>query len=232
MLISYLDESYTQDRYYIAAFVIDLADLPLLEAAVADAASYAEGFGIAAGAELHAHEIMSSKKAWSPLRGQHRSAIAVYQRALTNIAGLPGVMFVRGLDIQRLHARYKYPDPPHRIVLQHLLEEIDNYGERRRDHVLIVADELPDEDAHRTQVQTYQQVGTPGYRPSKLARIETPLSFACSATTPGLQVAGLIAYLYRRYDGLVEKDRRTRTQVEKLWSTLSPIRGAVRVWTP
>jgi hypothetical protein len=97
VLISFLDESYTQDRYYIAAFVIGSKDLALLNAAVADAARYAEGFGVPPGAELHAHEIMSGKGSWAALRGQHRSAIAIYQRALTNIAMLPGIMCVRGV---------------------------------------------------------------------------------------------------------------------------------------
>lgn len=232
MLIAYLDESYTQDRYYIAAFVIDLDDLPLLQAAIADGARYAEGFGIAPGSELHAHEIMSGKKAWAPLRGQHRAAIAIYQRALTNIAGLPGRMFVRGLDIPRLHARYKYPDPPHRIVLQHLLEEISDYGQSLGAQVLVVADEIPDQKAHKTRVETYQRLGTPGYKPNKLAHIQTPITFASSALTPGLQVADLIAYIFRRYDGHTEENTRTRVTVEALWGILAPVWGKVWVWMP
>jgi hypothetical protein len=232
VLIAYLDESYTKDRYYIAAFVIDEADTGLLAEAVADAVKYAEGFGIAPDTELHAHEIMSGKKAWAALRGQHRAAIAVYQRALDNIAALPGVMYVRGLDIPRLHARYRYPNPPHEIVLQHLLEEVSDYGRSRGQQVLIIADEIPDQEAHKTQVLSYQAVGTPGYKPNKLAYIEKPISFANSAMTPGLQVADLIAYLYRRHNGHVEKDQRARKAVEKLWETLRPIWGAVWVWTP
>jgi hypothetical protein len=232
VLISFLDESYTQDRYYIAAFIIESREMALLRAAVADAAAYAEGFGVPPGAELHAHEIMSGKGSWAALRGQHRSAIAIYQRALTNVAGLPGIVCVRGVDIPRLRARYRYPDPPHRIVLQHVLEEVSACGRRQGRQVRVVADELPDQDSHTTEVETYRQLGTIAGRPARLAHIETPITFACSATTPGLQVADLIAYLYRRYDGHVEKDPRTRAEVEKLWQTLAPVTGVARVWTP
>lgn len=232
MLISFLDESYTQDRYYIAAFIIESKDLALLNAAVADAARYAKGFGVPPGAELHAHEMMSGKGSWAALRGQHRSAIAIYQRALKNIAKLPGIACVRGVDIPRLRARYRYPDPPHRIVLQHVLEEVSACGRQRGRQVRVVADELPDQESHTTQVETYRQLGSLAGRPARLAHIDTPITFACSATTPGLQVADLIAYLYRRYDGHVEKDPRTRAEVEKLWQTLAPVTRVARVWTP
>lgn len=232
MLIAYLDESYTKDRYYIAGFVIDADDVELLDKAVRDVGEYAQGFGIDPGTELHAHEIMSGKRGWAPLRGKHRAAIAIYQRALDHIAALPGVMFIRGVDIVRLNARYKYPHPPHQIALQHVLEEISDYGRSRGEQVLIVADEIPDQEAHKTKVLGYQQLGTPGYKRNMLENIESPIVFESSAETPGLQVADLIIYLYRRHDGHVETDARTKDAVEKLWATLKPIWGAVWVWLP
>lgn len=65
-----------------------------------------------------------------------------------------------------------------------------------------------------------------------LQNIEQPVVFQPSHTTPGLQVADLIAYLYRRRDAHVETDPRTHAAVEQLWATLEPVRGTVRVWEP
>lgn len=115
MLIAYLDESYTRDRYYIAAFVIPASEVSRLDAAVARVAAYAEGFGVPARSELHAHEIMSGKRDWKPIRGKHRAAIGIYQRALTEVAALPGKLHIRGVDVERLNARYRYPEPPHQV---------------------------------------------------------------------------------------------------------------------
>ena len=83
--------------------------------------------------------------------------------------GSCGVVFIlRGLDVQRLNARYSYPDQPHELVLGHTLERLH---ERSRDYrsgesVRVVADEIATQSAHIAQFEGYQSWGTPGYRSS------------------------------------------------------------------
>jgi len=217
----------------MGAFVIDEAYLSELAAAVARAAAYAEGFGVAPGAELHAQEIMSGKKAWKPLRGKHRSAIAIYRRALQELATLPGArVFIDGVDVVRLNARYSYPEPPQRVTLRYLLEAIDRYAVRFGERVVLIADEVPDQVDQGKRAADYQQAGTGGYRSSNLTAMEMPITFGSSAESPGLQAADLVVYLFRRLDAHIETDARVGVAVRDLWGETRQLRPMTRRWDP
>jgi len=233
MLYAFIDESYTKDRYYVAAYVVPESGIQAIAAAIAEARAYAETFGVETGAELHAHELMSGKGQWSALRGKHRAAVAIYTRALEQIIAVPGAkMFIEGVDIPRLNARYRYPDPPHRLTLRHLLESIDTYALKIGEEVLIIADEVQDQVAHAQRAANYQLVGTGGYKSSKLTTIQMPITFGSSDQSPGLQAADLIVYLYRRHDAHVETNPKAAKSVHDLWAVLRPIWGSVRRWDP
>lgn len=232
MLIAYLDESYTRDNYYIAAVVIKAEHEDRLRDAILRAAGIAEAFGLPHDIELHAHEMTAGKGAWSPLRGRHRAVATIYRRALELLAEVPVEVFVRGLDVARLHARYRYPRRPHEIVLQHILEELSDHAVSRETWVTVVADELPDQSTLHGLVRTFRDLGTPGYASSTLTGIELPLSFRTSHGTPGIQAADLVAYLYHRLDGHPEGDARARRSAERLWAAIEPAIVHVWVWRP
>lgn len=232
MLLAFLDESYTAERYYIAAFVIDGADEHLLHAARDRMRDFVAGFGVAADTDLHAHSLMTGRDGWEPVAAQVRARIRIYQQWCTELAALPGRLIVRGVDVQRLNARYKYPHPPHRVALQHTLESISTlavgWGTRAR----VLADEVPGQFGHAADMRRYQERGTPGYQTSTLPGILPPLAFADSSTQPGLEAADAIAYLYRRYDAYTETSPKVRAVVERLWGSLEPLREQVWVWVP
>lgn len=233
MLYEFLDESYTADRYYIGALIVEQQHLPELEAALSDARAYAKGFGIdTPDIEFHAHSMMTGRDGWEPVKGKARAAIAIYEYALRRIAELPVRMVIRGLDVERLNARYRYPYPPHRITLAHALEVVDDYAERRREMVTVIADEVQDQAEHIAQAARYQLTGTGGYLSRRLLQIEMPILFESSATSPGIQCADLIAYLYRRLDAHTETNPHALAAVERMWSTLQPIRHHVWRWDP
>jgi hypothetical protein len=233
MLYAFIDESYTQDRYYMSAFVVDEDHLGAVSAAAGVARKYAEGFGIPEDAELHAYQIMSGRGEWKPIRGNHRAAIAIYGNALRQFAGLPtGKLFVSGVDVVRLNARYRYPDPPHRATLRYLLEAVDRYAKKVKQRVVIIADEVPDQESHGQRMADYQLIGTGGYRPSKLESIDMPINFGSSAQSPGLQASDLMVYAFRRLDAHTESNVRARAAVEGLWAITEPIRESIRRWDP
>lgn len=233
MRYAFVDESYSKDRYYVGAYVVRDDQLAIIKQAVANSRRYAEGFGVAATAEIHGYEIMSGKGDWAPLRGKARASTAVYRRALTEIAAVSGARaFVEGVDIPRLHARYSYPQPPHQIALRHLLEKLNGYAARVGDRIVVIADEVPDQQAHAMRMASYQTMTTGGYKPSKLARIDFPITFGRSAESPGLQCADLIVYLYRRLDAHVHGDERAAVAARSLWELTRPLRPLVRRWDP
>jgi hypothetical protein len=233
VLYAFIDESYTKDRYYVCAFVVPEGQIAALDAAIKRAGVYAEGFGVAAGAEFHAHEMMSGLSDWRPVRGNPRASLAIYRHALHQLVAVPGAkMFIEGVDIPRLNARYSYPEPPHRVTLRYLLEAVDRYALKIGEQVLVIADELPDQVAHGDRAALYQTIGTGGYRSSMLTTVQMPIRFGSSAQSPGLQASDLIVYLYRRKDAHVETDQRSAAAVSALWDILHPIWGWVRRWDP
>ncbi|WP_179872656.1 DUF3800 domain-containing protein [Microcella indica] len=234
MLFAFVDESYTRDRYYIAAFVVNESQLLDLRAANRRALEYAAGFGVDPdSAELHGYEIMSGDKEWSPLRGKHRAAHAIYSRALREMGTLPRARaFVEGVDVARLNARYSYPEPPHRVVLRHLLEVLNSHARLTREEVLVIADEVPDQEDHARRMAAYQTVTTGGYKPSKLQHVQFPITFGRSVESPGLQAADLIAYLYRRLDAHKSSGPKAERTARALWADVAPLKPRCRRWDP
>lgn len=201
MLIAYLDESYNRDFYFIGAAIADEGAWERVEASYdAIRAATRERHSVPDGAEFHGHELMGGNGDWGALRGKHREAAGIYTAVLeTNRAA--GVHYIfRGVDVTRLNARYSYPEPPHTVVLGHLLERINDYAQLHSfsTQVIVIADEIATQDDHQAQFKAYQELGTGGYRSSRLGHISAPINFASSHLTPGLQAVDMATYVHRR----------------------------------
>lgn len=151
MLIAYVDESYTRDRYYMGAAIAeqeiwDLVDERLDDIRRVNHQLHQTPVNI----EFHGHPLMGGKGDWSPMRGRHREAATIYRRALGAAASLGVEFLFRGVDVARLNARYRYPYPPHEIVLQDLLERIDDHCRKIRsaEECIVVADQVPGQENH------------------------------------------------------------------------------------
>lgn len=235
MLYAYIDESYTDTRYYIAAALGSPEQWACVSAKLTSIRerNHAE-HGTPLDIEFHADELMNGRKDWAPLRGKHREAAAIYAAVLDTAAGCGIRLILRGLDIPRLHARYRYPDQPHNLVLGHTLERIH---ERSRDYhsserVIVVADEIATQAQHLRQFEGYQQWGTPGYRSSTLSTIQAPMSFASSKLVDGLQIADFAAYLHRRRSTRIETHPQSKRVMARLSSKLDSMVVHNLTWLP
>jgi hypothetical protein len=83
MLLAYLDESYTPERYYIAALIVPEVSAQQLTSALDH---IVEKVGLQhppldPDAELHAHQLVTAKGDWAPLRpmlrARRRSSVTV-----------------------------------------------------------------------------------------------------------------------------------------------------------
>jgi hypothetical protein len=193
VLLAYVDESYSQgwDRYWIAALLCPEQVLgPLSEAlddVVAKAASSYSGIGTRA--ELHGHALLHGKDDWLPLAPMVRARIGVYNDAFAAIGSSDVKIMIRGVHVPRLNERYVYPDHPHTVVLQHLLERINDYAVTTDQSALVIADEVDRAKEYRRELWRYQRQGTTGLESAALDqhRRHHPLrSVACqSACTSG-----------------------------------------------
>ena len=235
MLIAYVDESYDRDHYYIGAAIASTEqweDHAQRLAAIRQRT--AEEHGTPVAIEFHAHEIMGGSGAWARFRGRHREAAGISIAALRAARGA-GVRYVfRGVDVGRLNARYRYPRPPHAVVLGHLLERIDEYTVRtgQTDPTMVVADEIGTQDDHQQAFAGYQVYGTGGYRSSKLEHLSAPINFASSAGSDGLQAVDLAVYVHFRRERVQNAHPAARRTLERQWREIEPALEHVREWLP
>jgi hypothetical protein len=219
VLLAYVDESYTSDRYYIAALIVPDTEasslIRALDKIVDDAAwQYA---GLDHRAELHAYDLVGGKGAWAPLKSLVRARIGIYGSAVQAVADHQCAIIVRGVNSQGLAARYgSRADSPHSVVMTHLIESIDRYAAKLQENALIIADEVDGQSEYRQALWTYQQGSTWGYRARKITRVIDTIHFAPSHASRLVQGADLIAYLYRRRATVTESDPRS----ENAWAAL------------
>lgn len=237
MLIAYVDESYNQDFYFIGAAITTQEKWEQLEEGYAALRTQiAADHGVPADVEFHGHELMGGAGEWSPLRGKHREAAGIYASALRIARDVEVRYLFRGVDVNRLNARYRYPDQPHKVVLQHLLERVNAY--RRHyffsdtEEVIVVADEIATQEEHRRQFESYQLLGTPGYRSSKLDLISSPIQFASSKNAVGLQAVDLAVYLRRRRHTVTETHPKSAATMTRLSGLVEVSTSHDWIWTP
>jgi|SRR5690606_27458791 len=186
---------------------------------VASAASAA--YGLVDNVELHGHEVFHASGAWSGV--PVRARVGVFDDVVEAIASQDVRVIARAMDIVGQRARYgAAADPPHSVVLQHLLERVDECATSLGEYALVIADEVDGQAGHRADLSSYREVGTTGYRHRKLTRIVDTLHFAPSHASRLVQAADMIAFLYRRVFTHREIDTRSRKAKVAMWNRLGP----------
>jgi hypothetical protein len=221
MRLAYLDESYSDAHYVIAAVVVNDRSARSLETALDRVVVEAVPFTGNEAAELHGYALFHGREHWSgvPLRPR----ISVYSKAMRAIGEHDVMVLLRGLDRYRYGARYGHEaGDPHDVVLRHVLERLDAYGRRCSEPVLVIADEIHSHERQRTDLAFFRQAGTPGYRSSRLNHIIDTLHVAPSRHSRFLQAVDLVAYLYLRRHSGRERDPRAIEVNDLLWSHITP----------
>ena len=221
MLLTYVDESHTRDWYTMAAMVIDgPAAVSLTEALDRVAANAAKAFDLGPDIELHGFEIFQRGGRWACV--PPRARVGVFDDVIDAVASRDLLVITRAIDIVGQKARYRTPEHPHSVVLQHLLERIDDCVAYKGDYALVIADEVEGQAKHRADLSRYQCVGTTSDRQRRLTRIVDTLHFAPSHASRLVQAVDIVAFLYRRAFTHVEGDARARRAKVAMWEKLKP----------
>ncbi len=227
----FIDESYGADDYYVAGVLVTPAQYRVLDERLRSVRAHAcDKFGVAPDVEFHAHPLMQGRKDWACLQGQLHEAVAIYRGVLRGIVSSGAGVFLEGLDVRRLNARYRYPDSPYEVALRHLLERVDALCKSKGLDCQVTADLIERQDDFREAIAGYTRIGTPGFRPSRLERIVGP-DWVDSRSEIGIQAADMVAYILRRHreiEGSAKAQRATRSLVH----VLRPAVRSERKWIP
>ncbi|MGL4176805.1 MAG: DUF3800 domain-containing protein [Dermatophilaceae bacterium] len=235
MLLAYLDESYTKERYFIAAVLVpDASARPLTQALDGIVTQTSEDHpDLSRDAELHGYDIVAGKADWECLAPRVRVRIGVFDKALQALAAHDVRLVIRSVDIVGLDRRHPNGhDHPHSIVMTHLVERIDEYAEKAGHNALLIADEVTDQDTYRRDLGHYQRLSTWGYRSRQITHIVDTLHFAPSTASRLVQAADLVAYLARRIATHTETDPRAERANARLWSHVQPLIVHEGCWWP
>jgi len=232
MLLAYVDESYQTDKFFCLGAIIvdDTSAVAIEEGLDALVAEYVAQTDLPEGAELHGYEIFQGKGDWEVL--PVRQLVNVYDRAMRIIGNSGALIVFRGMDVAQQIARYVRPDPPHDVVLGHLLESVNHVAARQGQKVVIVADEVHTEERHRSNFRDYRRLGTPGYQSSKLPQVIDTLHFGPSKHSRLLQAADLVTFIHRRRKCHVESDPRAQAAISRMWGHISEAVKVERTWEP
>ena len=231
VLLTYVDESYTEAWFTMAALLVDgPAAAALTDELSRVAGAAAKAYGLSPDVELHGHEIFHAGGAWSGV--PVRARVGVFDDVIEAIAAQDVLVIARAMDVIGQRARYSELDPPHSVVLQHLLERVDECATSRGEYALVIADEVEGQAKHRADLSSYRDVGTVGYRHRKLTRIVDTLHFAPSHASRLVQAADVITFLYRRVFTHQESDERSRKAKIAMWSRLRPRVEHELCWFP
>jgi hypothetical protein len=231
VLLAYVDESYTDEWFAMAALLVDgPAAVALTKSLDLVATTAASAYGLRPGIELHGHEIFHAGGAWSGV--PVRARVGVFDDVIEAVAAQNVRVITRAMDVAGQRTRYSSPDPAHTVVLQHLLERIDECATAMGEYALVIADEVDGQAKHRADLSSYREVGTTGYRHRKLTRIVDTLHFAPSHASRLVQAADVIAFLYRRAFTHQETDERSRKAKIAMWKRLQPRVQHELCWFP
>jgi Protein of unknown function (DUF3800) len=216
VLLAYVDESYTRDRYYIAAVLVpDTRAAPLTRALDQVVARAADAGGVSPDAELHGHDIFQARGDWARWATKLRARISVYHDAFAAIADHGARVIIEAVDIAALRARFGTA-PPHSFVLLFLLERIDRHAAEHGEVALVIADEISGQTGHRRDLRLYQRHLPWG------DRIVDTLHFAPSSSSRLLQAADLVVFFARRVKTHRDADERAARANQALWARIAP----------
>lgn len=232
VLTAFLDESYTEQAYYIAAVIVDDASLRKLELELTRLkVKIADDLNISVLAEFHGNELMSGKADWSLIKGDVETAKWVYKSALEAMKASGARFMYVAIDVALVNRRYSKPYDPHLISLTYLLEALDRYAVENQERVRVVADYITKHNQLQKTINEFRDKGTFGWRHSTLRRIEQPIDFLDSKHSLGLQAADLVAYIVRRHrEAPPNTNARARKLARQLFEVLEGSWRHCRRW--
>lgn len=237
VLYAYVDESERDDSFYFLGATICTDDQrdelserlnDLMERHALSAAT------LSPSTELHGSTMM--RAAEDPWRSvPMRLRFKIFRDALEAIEQSGTRVYIEGVNIYRQLARgYPNPTPARELAFSHLFERINECCHNDEPRIKVVADEHHTSEISRSNFSRYRNVGTYGYRSSRLPNIDQNIEFVTSHSVRPLQAADLVTYLYNRLTTVQETDQRAHEMKRDLWSVIDPAvmwpRGRARIW--
>ncbi|EME51742.1 DUF3800 domain-containing protein [Amycolatopsis decaplanina] len=168
--------------------------------------------------ELHGNEIWNGTGPWDSLGYAER--IAVYEDAITVLDDLDIDVSYASIHKERLHKRYEgnADENAYLLALQFLLEKIDKTGGNK----ILIADEHKEHQLRAVKMVADLQDWRGGEVPgAKLRTVIDSMHFVRSHTSPGVQLADLVAYALQRQWNKRDSHPYAKAAIARITSVIS-----------
>ncbi|TXA42100.1 hypothetical protein DKM27_08530 [Mycobacterium tuberculosis variant bovis] len=162
MRLAYVDETYTDDQFWVIALVIPESGAKELEVALNAVVQRAHTRfdEVDSAAELHGYPLDAGTHDWAPLRGKSQARVDIFKEAITAICGVDDVYLFRAcVDLAKLSWGKNHD--AHDWALKFLFEKIDRefHG---KELVLAVCDDVGQREKYREAFSRFKRDGTGG----------------------------------------------------------------------
>lgn len=231
MLHAFVDESESKtDYYFLSALILDDQGLSQLNKRLGDLLAEETLVDHLKGVEeLHGYEMMQQKGDWKEV--PFRLATSIYRRALGIINDCSSALYIEVIDRNKQANKYTRLYDPRDLAIGYTLERINEFSQRYGDKASVYLDDHHTAEEARKNFVIQQQVGTFGYRSSKLENV-CAFDFFDSRTHWGLQAADLCTYIANRHVVQPSSNPKVVKLQNILWSQLTDVvdAGRLRVW--
>jgi hypothetical protein len=201
----FIDESYSDRDYYVAALLMTTGQIADLESRFQEIRRFARfKWSVPDNIEFHAHDIMQGRGPWTVLLGRVGDAASLYRRLLKAVVNAEVSVAVQAVDVIRMTRRFEYPATPYEVTARRALEQVDQWcGDLGINAAQVIADEIgPDEKPSAsafTRIIEGTTLGASSSHPGPLHHMLGPVRLVNSAEDSGVQAADLVAHIVRRH---------------------------------
>lgn len=215
MFYAFTDESYSPRKYFQAGFIIKEADLGQVEEVIENSKEFSKSLGVSNPTEFHGHSIMTARDGWEPMHRDFNKKIEIFTFFFNQVALLDATLIIENVDQHQSRIDVRDDVSAQLITSRKLLASINQFSAKRQLKTAVISDKISRED--RTRI-AYDNIILEDH----FSNI-TSIKFEDSHKNPGIQIADMCVYIYRRKVDHTEANHRTRARVEALWEIISPI---------
>jgi hypothetical protein len=215
----YIDESYNEDFYWFGALSIAEEEDAGLQRAVLAVPGRFRAHGVQPNIELHGYDIWNGRNEWSPIHLNYPLREHVFRVTLRAAAEAQASIAFVGLD-RRANNLQELPKA-RCVAIEKLLECLESENEKTGERCLLIFDE--ETSTTKELISAVHNHHRAILLNNKAPRIvERPL-ITPSHVSPGIQVADLAAYVFRRSHSHLETDERAQGTINRLLKLMQPM---------
>lgn len=235
---AFVDESFSNGRYFMCAILIDGHQINEIESQFsAQMQSLARSFPFYINRldEFHAGDIYNGSKVWRKIYEGQRQRNEILENLVRIIASTELKILIQGMDTNTQQRRYSLAENPHSLTLKFLIEKVDKQLSNDGDFGIVFCDDglsKKEIEDMRDMLVEVRDLGTGGNFPHKVTRILDTIHFTDSRRSRLIQAVDLIAFIRHRLETQNRSATKRDNHIETLWSMIESKVVYNRIWTP